>query len=102
MLFSYVYESFLHWWEHQARLIDYVDQLCSAERVISSSLHGIILAESYGIPAVLYLPEEVKGNLTLYKYRDYYYGTGRYEFPIAKTIQEALQITPCMLPDLKE
>ena len=80
----------------------FINRLCSAKRVISSSLHGIILAESYGIPAVLFLPEVVQGNLTLYKYQDYYYGTGRYEFPVAKTIKEALSITPSPLPDLTQ
>lgn len=80
----------------------FIDLLCSAERVISSSLHGIILAESYGIPAVLYLPQAVQGNLTLYKYRDYYLGTRRSRFPVAETLQEALETTPCALPELGE
>jgi pyruvyltransferase len=79
----------------------FIDSLCSAKRVISSSLHGIILAEAYGVPAVLFLPESTHGNLTLYKYQDYYYGTGRFEFPVAKTIQEALLVEPCPLPELK-
>ena len=71
-------------------------------RVISSSLHGIILAESYGIPAVLFLPEATRGNLTLFKYQDYYYGTHRTEFPVARTIEEALAVTPCPVPDLTQ
>ena len=78
----------------------FVDRLCGAERVISSSLHGIILAESYGIPAVLFLPEATRGNLTLFKYQDYYYGTHRTEFPVARTIEEALAVTPCPVPDM--
>ena len=35
----------------------FLNELVRGERVISSSLHGIILAESYGVPAVLYRPE---------------------------------------------
>lgn len=54
-----------------------VDKICSAKRVISSSLHGIILAESYGIPAVFYfdMPEDYE-----YKYRDWYESTGRINY----------------------
>ena len=78
----------------------FIDALYSSERVISSSLHGIILAESYGIPAVLYLPQATEGDLTLYKYKDYYFGTGRTEFPVATTIEEALAAKPCPIPDM--
>lgn len=77
----------------------FIDGLCGAERVISSSLHGIILAEAYGIPAVLYLPKGTAEQLPLFKYKDYYYGTGRMQFPVASTIQEALELEPCSLPD---
>ena len=31
----------------------FIDKMCSANLVVSFSLHGIILAEAYGIPAVL-------------------------------------------------
>ena len=41
-----------------------------AKLVISSSLHGIILAETYGIPAIL-LMDKVTNNM--FKYNDYYY-----------------------------
>lgn len=77
----------------------FIDGLCQAERVISSSLHGIILAEAYGIPAVLYRPEGSDQQLPLFKYKDYYYGTGRMQFPVAGTIEEALELEPCLLPD---
>jgi pyruvyltransferase len=79
----------------------FIDKLYCAQRVISSSLHGIILAEAYGVPAVLFLPEATKDYLTLYKYQDYYYGTGRKEFPVAHTIQEALSVKPCAIPNWK-
>lgn len=82
--------------------IGFIDKICSSELIISSSLHGIILAEAYGVPAILYLPADTQNNLTLYKYEDYYYGTERYSFPIAHTIQEALTLEPCPLPDLTE
>lgn len=69
----------------------FVDELCSADLIISSSLHGIILAEAYGIPAIM-----IKNSTTenIFKYQDYYHSTGRTEFPIATSIEEALNITP--------
>lgn len=80
-------------------VVDYqafIDELTKCKRVISSSLHGIILAEAYGIPAVL-----LKHNLNMFKYEDYYHSTGRYDFPIASTVEEALVIEPAPLPELK-
>ncbi|MGN1202317.1 MAG: polysaccharide pyruvyl transferase family protein [Eubacterium sp.] len=78
-----------------------IDAIDSSEVIVSSSLHGIILAESYGVPAVLYIPPECVGYLDEFKYRDYYYSTGRYQFPVAKSVKEALQTKPCELSDLK-
>lgn len=75
----------------------FIDQLVEAKLVISSSLHGIILAESYGIPAVMLKP----GNLDYFKYRDYYYSTERYDFPVANSIEEALEMQPAPLPDIR-
>jgi len=74
----------------------FIDQILSVEKVISSSLHGIILAESYGVPAVL-----LKPNVDILKYYDWYYSTERYTFPIAQTIGEAKDMTPIHLPNLK-
>ena len=74
----------------------FIDALVKSRRIVSSSLHGIILAEAYGIPAVL-----LAENPGLFKYRDYYYSTGRYSFPVAKSVEEALRIEPAQLPDLR-
>ena len=74
-----------------------IDEIYNSKLIISSSLHGIILAESYGIPAILL----DKLEFDLFKYNDYYYSTGRYEYPVCKTIEEALNTTPAPLPDLK-
>lgn len=76
---------------------NFIDALLGAELVISSSLHGIILAEAYGIPAVLLNDHDMH----LFKYEDYYHSTGRYEFPVAKSVEEALVLEPAPLPDLK-
>lgn len=84
---------------HQINIVtdDYkafIDEIKASELLISSSLHGIIFAESYGVPAVM-----LKPNKDLFKYFDYYYSTGRYTFPIADTIQEALSTKPLDIPD---
>lgn len=73
----------------------FIEEICASDLVISSSLHGIILAESYGVPAVLLRPQT-----DLFKYFDYYYSTQRYSFPIADTVETALLMTPPGLPEL--
>lgn len=78
-----------------ANFHEFVDDLNSVETVISSSLHGIILAESYGISAILLKPQK-----DFLKYYDWYYSTGRYSFPIANSIQDAIKMKPAPLPDL--
>ncbi|MBT9589511.1 MAG: polysaccharide pyruvyl transferase family protein [Thiobacillus sp.] len=65
----------------------FVAELLRARLVVSSSLHGIILAEAYGIPAV-YL-DMGNGESSL-KYDDYYYGTGRMNYHTAHSVEEAL------------
>lgn len=72
-----------------------IDEIVASKRVISSSLHGIILAESYGIPAVLLCESKEED---LFKYYDYYYGTGRYNVRIAWSLEEALNTEPMELP----
>ncbi len=75
----------------------FIDQLNSVEVVISSSLHGVILAEAYGIPAVLLKPQ-----IDIVKYLDYYYSTGRLNFPVADSVEEAMKTKPVDLPDLRK
>lgn len=77
----------------------FIDELCTAKKVISSSLHGIILAEAYGIPAILLADKETKN---MFKYNDYYHSTNRYEYPIAETIEEALSMKPAEIPDFSK
>ena len=72
-----------------------IDRICEAEIVISSSLHGIILAEAYGVPSV-WLLENMEDRTM--KYYDYYYSTGRYNIPVARDVQEAKKMEPIVLP----
>lgn len=78
-----------------------IDQIVSSEIVYTSSLHGIILAESYGVPAVLFRRTR-KGEDSWYnfKYHDWYLSTNRKDFPRAESFEEALNLTPPPLPKL--
>ena len=78
----------------------FIDEIAKSKIIISSSLHGIILAESYGVPAILYIPKCMKQQL--FKFKDYYFGTGRFDFPIAYSIEEALTMRPVSIPNFNE
>jgi len=75
--------------------MEVVRRILGAKRVIAGSLHALIVAESFGIPAILLRLTEVE---PLLKYCDYYEGTGRGEFPIAYSLQEALEMESSALP----
>ena len=75
----------------------FIDQIVKSKKVISSSLHGIILAESYGVPAV-FLSQGMSGELM--KFYDWYFSTGRRTIKVAESFDEAIQMTPMELPDL--
>ncbi len=76
---------------------DFVNQMCSCEKIISSSLHGIILAEAYNIPAVFLGDGR---DYEMFKYFDWYLSTGRKNVKIAYSLDEAIQMQPLDLPDL--
>ncbi len=53
-----------------------IDQICSCESIISSSLHGLILSDAYGVPNVrIRLSDALKGGD--FKFRDYYAGINK-------------------------
>lgn len=66
-----------------------IERILDSKFVISSSLHGVIVAEAYGIPAKLLRVTETE---PLFKFKDYYAGTGRDHFEFATSIEEALQM----------
>lgn len=78
----------------------YINEMVSSEKIISSSLHGIILAETYGIPSVFLNTGEYVDE-ALMKYYDWYFSTGRYSVKMARTIEEAVQMEPMTLPNLE-
>jgi pyruvyltransferase len=66
-----------------------IKRILEAELVIASSLHGLIIAETYGLPARYVRLTETEN---LVKYNDYMMGTGRNKIEFAKSIEEALEM----------
>lgn len=64
-------------------IFKFVNDILSCENIISSSLHGLILAEAYGIPTLRYVDSDVilGGD---FKYDDYYSGVGISKHDILK------------------
>lgn len=84
----------------QGELETFLDALLECERVVSSSLHGLVFAEAYGIPAAeLRVGDDVRG--AEHKFADYFEGTGR-ERPepltLATIAREPVWIPPALDP----
>ena len=72
-----------------------IAEICQADLVVSSSLHGVIVAEALGVPAV-YL--RLSRQKHLFKYKDYYEGTGR-KLKFARSVRKAIKTGGNGLPD---
>lgn len=68
---------------------DVIRKILNSKFVIASSLHGIVVAEAFGIPARCL---KVTEHEPLFKYQDYYFGTNRLNFQYATSIAEALEL----------
>lgn len=69
-------------------LWDCLGTIAASDLVVGSSLHGIVVAESLGIPARLVTsPHEPS-----FKYDDYYRGSGRSRWAAAATVEEAVEM----------
>jgi pyruvyltransferase len=66
-----------------------VDAIVKAKFVTATSLHGLVIAEAYGIPARYVRLSELEN---LFKYNDYYAGSGREKFEYATSVHEALEM----------
>lgn len=66
-----------------------IEKILDSEFVISGSLHGIVIAEAFGIPARLL---RITSEEHIFKYIDYYLGTGRPYFRPAFSVLEALAL----------
>ena len=72
-----------------------IDKIVGAKKVISTSLHGIILAEAYGVPAIWL---KNNGDVDDFKFNDYYYSTNRTRIIKAHSINEAINLKPMEMP----
>ena len=63
-------------------------RIAASKLVVGSSLHGIVIAESLGIPARVIK----SGAEHPFKYEDYYRGTGRVGVEAAASVQEAIDM----------
>ena len=53
-----------------------INQICSCDAIISSSLHGLIISDAYAIPNVwITVSDKIEGGL--YKFKDYFSGVDR-------------------------
>lgn len=72
----------------QAPILEVLDRIARSDFVVASSLHAVILAEAFGIPAQLYQSKTEH----FFKYEDYYLATGRDSFSMAASIDEAIKL----------
>lgn len=79
-------------------LMNFCAALLSTTLVVASSLHGIILAEALGIPALMHKP---MAGEQIEKFFDYYYGTNRMTFPVIESFPDIVAAQPPQLPKLK-
>lgn len=63
-----------------------IERIVECDFIVASSLHALVIADAYGIPARYVRLTPTEG---LFKYEDYYEGTGRVAVPFATTLAEA-------------
>lgn len=66
-----------------------IEKILDSKFVISSAMHGLIVAEAYHIPARML---RITENEPMFKYQDYYAGTNRPNFRFATSVEEALKM----------
>lgn len=66
-----------------------ITKILNSRLVIAGSLHGVIVAEAFGIPAICL---KATMNEPIFKYMDYYLGTQRPDFKYATSLEEALNM----------
>lgn len=82
-------------WENVISPLDHwssvVRRISEAAHVVSTSLHGLVVADAFGVPCTyLRLSEEEN----LFKYEDYCLGVGRPGLRVTRSREEALRASP--------
>ena len=72
----------------RSEVMSVIKSIARSSFVTGSSLHAIVVAESFGIPARLIKAQKEPD----FKYRDYYLGTGRAGFQAAGSVEEAIEM----------
>jgi len=92
-------------WENVVSPLDpwwsVIRRISEAGHVISTSLHGLVVADAFGVPCTyLRLSEEEK----LFKYEDYAFGVGRRKLRVTHSREEAIRATPLdpVKPDISK
>ncbi len=67
---------------------DFIDQICSCEIILSSSLHGIIIADAYSIPNIWITLTNHEHPDDNFKFKDYFLSIG-------KNIEHPVSILQC-------
>lgn len=66
-----------------------IRDILGCEMVVASSLHGLVIAEAFGIPA---RHVKLSEHEPMFKYLDYYEGTGRFIAKTATSIASAIEL----------
>lgn len=79
-----------------------IDRIASSEILVTSSLHGLIVAEAYGVPVVLLRNSRHGAVEPQFKYADYFASTGRddltrFDVPVREAVLTPLP--PPVMPD---
>lgn len=67
---------------------DILKEILSSEIVLTSSLHGLIVSEAFGVAVRLFKPF---GGETMFKYEDYLEGTGRSLSKMPKSFKDGVE-----------
>lgn len=86
-------------WNAEASVESTIAAINASERVISSAMHGIILADALGVPVV---PMRLGTRIPLFKYHDYWLGTQREPVDFTHGLNEALSAEAAPPPTFDE